>query len=160
MWNAQYTCQFTREPSGPLPGIEGQPVTSMPDITFTEPGIEKILKSPNPAKASGPDLVPARILKLAAEEIAPILCIIFQQLYNTGEVPLDWQKANVTAVFKKGDKTNPANYRSVSLTCIICKSVEHIVYSQIMNDLDNNILAEFQHDTPVRHGRRSGATTR
>jgi hypothetical protein len=29
-----------------------------------------------------------------------------------GVVPSDWQFANVTAVFKKGKKTNPANYRS------------------------------------------------
>ena len=123
----------------------------MPDIQFTVLGIEKLLRNLNPSKASGPDLVPARILKLASQEITPILCTIYQQSFNTGEVPQDWQKANVTAFFKKGDKTNPANYRPVSLTCIACKSMEHIVFSQIMNHLDNHkILAEFQ------HGFRSG----
>ena len=71
-------------------------------------------------------------------------CIIFQQSYNSGQVPLDWQQANVTAVFKKGGKTNPANYRPVSLTCIICKTMEHVIYSQIKNHLDrHHILVEF-----------------
>ena len=47
---------------------------------------------------------------------------------------------------KKGDKTNPANYRPVSLTCIVCKYLEHIIFSQIMNQLDrHNILVKFQH---------------
>ena len=144
--NSQYTSQFTREHDGHLPDIDGEPVFPMPDIEFTAPGIEKLLNNLNPAKASGPDLVPARILKLASKELAPVLSLIYQQSYDTGQVPLDWQQANVTAVFKKGDKTNPANYRPVSLTCILCKSMEHIIFSQIMNHLDrHNILVKFQH---------------
>ena len=60
--NSQYTSQFTREPDGHLPDMDGEPVSSMPDIEFTAPGIEKLLNNLNPSKASGPDLVPARIL--------------------------------------------------------------------------------------------------
>ena len=136
--NSQYISQFTREPTGDLLNIDGKLVPSVSDIVFTVPGIVKILSNLNPAKASGPDLIPARILKLASMEIAPILCIIFQQSYNTGQVPLYWQQASATVVFKKGDKTNPANYRPVSLTCIICKTMEHVIYSQIMNHLDSH----------------------
>ena len=110
----------------------------MPDIQFSVPGIEKLLRNLNPAKASGPDLVPARILILASQKIAPILCAIYQQSFNTSQVPQDWQQTNVTAVFFKKDKTNPANYKPVSLTCIACKSMEHIVFSQITNHLDNH----------------------
>ena len=124
----------------------------MSDIVFTVPGIVKLLSNLNPAKASSPDLVLARILKLASIKIVPILCIIFQQSYNTGQAPLDWQQAIVTAVFKKGDKTNPANFRPVSLTCIICKTMEHVIYSQIMNHLDSHhIIVEFQHGFRANH---------
>ena len=43
-----------------------------------------------------------------------------------------------------GHKTNPANYRPISLTCIVCKTMEHKVYSQIMTHLDkHHILVEF-----------------
>ena len=141
-----------REPTGDLPNIDGIFVPSMSDIVFTVSGIVKLLSNLNPAKASGPDLVAARILKLVSMEIAHILCIIFQQSYNTCQVPLDWQQANVTGVFKKGDKTNPANYRPVSLTCIICKTMEHVIYSQIMNHVDrHHILVEFQHGFRSNH---------
>ena len=150
--NSQYTSQFTREPDDPLPYINGQPVPSMPDIEFTAPGIEKLLNNLNPAKASGPDMAPARILKLASKELAQVLSLIYQQSYDTGQVPSDWQKENITAVFRKGDKTNPANYRPVSLTCIVYKSMEHTIYSQIMNHLDrHNILVEFQHGFRANH---------
>ena len=65
--NSQYTSQFTREPDGHLPDIDGHPVSSMPDIEFPVLGIEKLLNNLNPAKASDPDLVPARIFKLASD---------------------------------------------------------------------------------------------
>jgi hypothetical protein len=92
--------------------------------------------SSNGTKASGPDLLPTRILKLVTSEIAPVLSVIFQQSYDTGTVPTDWTQANITAVFNKGDKTKPSNYRPVSLTCILCKTMEHILFSQIMKHLD------------------------
>ena len=47
---------------------------------------------------------------------------------------------------KKGDKSTPANYRPVSLTCILCKLMEHVVYSQMGSHLDNHdILHQNQH---------------
>ena len=38
-------------------------------------------------------------------------------------------------IFKKGEKYDAANYRSVSLTCICCKTLEHIIVSNINGHL-------------------------
>ena len=54
------------------------------------------------------------------------------------------QSANVAPIFKKGDRSKAANYRPVSLTCICCKLLEHIVSSNIMQHFDN-ILTDAQH---------------
>ena len=49
------------------------------------------------------------------------------------------------AVFKKGKKSDPANYRPISLTCVASKILEHIVHSFIMKHLnDYNILTDCQ----------------
>jgi hypothetical protein len=49
-------------------------------------------------------------------------------------------------VFKKGEKYLANNYRPVSLTCICCKILEHIVVSNILKHLDEqNILVDCQH---------------
>ena len=57
-----------------------------------------------------------------------------------------WKEANVCATFKKGKKSDPANYRPISLTCIASKILEHIVHSFIMKHLnDHNILTDCQH---------------
>jgi hypothetical protein len=44
----------------------------------------------------------------------------------------DWKLANVSPIFKKGDKSKPANYRPVSLTSVCCKVIEHIIHSHLM----------------------------
>ena len=50
------------------------------------------------------------------------------------------------AMYKKGTKTDPRNYRPVSLTSLICKTLEHILTSQIMKHLEsNNILTDVQY---------------
>ena len=62
-----------------------------------------------------------------------------------------WQML-LKKLFLKKETANPANYRPLSLTCIACKSIEHIVYSQIMNHLDShNILVEFSHGFRSSH---------
>ena len=148
----QYSSVFTMEDTSSLPSKGPSPFPTMPDITITVAGVEKLLASLNPRKASGPDQVPTRILKEHASTLAPVLQIIFQQSLDTGDIPEDWRQANVTAVFKKGDRTQPANYRPVSLTCIACKVLEHIISSNIRAHLDqHNILNDFQHGFRKHH---------
>ena len=65
--------------------------------------------------------------------ISPFLKIIFDQSLQTSKLPDDWVEANVAPVFKKGDRHSPANYRSISLTCVCAKLLEHNIYKQIMS---------------------------
>ena len=128
------------------------PYGVMDNIRFTQPGIEKLLKNINQTKAAGPDELPARILKETAKEISGVLSNIFQQSYDEGTVPSDWSTARISSIYKKCDKSTPSNYRPVSLTCITCTIMEHIVCSQIGRHLDyNNILNPNQHGFLVRH---------
>ena len=61
-------------------------------------------------------------------------------------MPDDWLCANITPIFKKGDRTKPANYRSVNLTAVCSKVIEHILHSNIMTHLDtHSILCSQQH---------------
>ena len=74
---------------------------TMPDNIISVEGVAKLLHDLNPSKASGPDNISARILKLTAEEIASVLSIIFQKSLDTGEIPLSWLRANITPLFLK-----------------------------------------------------------
>ena len=95
--------------------------------------------------------IPARILRECSEELAPILTIVLNRTLQTGRVPEDLKQANVSAVFKKGQRYDLANYRSVSLTCLCCKMLEHIITSSIMKHVDHHqILSDCQHGFRAR----------
>ena len=62
------------------------------------------------------------------------------------QVPSDWKYANVTPIFKKGDKSDPGNYRPISLTSQICKVLESIIRDNIVNHLNKHtLLLQSQH---------------
>ena len=73
----------------------------------------------------------ARVLKECRIEIFPILALIYNESLARGDIPDEWGQANVSPVFKKGEKYDAANYRPVSLTCTCCKTLEHILVSNI-----------------------------
>ena len=109
-------------------------------------GVRKQLEALKPHKASGPDEIPARVLKETASEISTIVQHIFQQSYTTGKLPQAWTTALVTSIYKKGNKSNPVNYRPISLTCILCKVMEHIVLSHMWKHLNaNDVILHHQH---------------
>ena len=75
-----------------------------------------------------------------------MLTFIFQQSFNSGTFQYDWSQAMVVPVHKKSNKKNPANYRPISLTCLACKLMEHIVLSHLNQQLStNSILSPAQH---------------
>ena len=93
-----------------------------------------------------PDGLKPLLLRELREEIAPILKIIYERSLSTGKLPADWMKANVMPVFKKGDKSLASNYRPISLTCILCKVLEHIIASNIAKHLDEQgLMYDLQH---------------
>ena len=92
---------------------------NMPHINIKTEGVEKLMNNLDPSKVTGPDEIPARILK--EYEFVPHLASFYNISLSRGEVPSDWRQANVTHVFKKGEKYLVSNNRPVSLTCICCK---------------------------------------
>ncbi len=144
--NRQFKSAFTQEPVGDLPTLRGESYPSMPNINITCAGVQKLLSQLNPHKAMGPDKIPPLVLKELSHTIAPILTSIFRKSLQTGVTPDDWRLANVSPIYKKGEKYKASNYRPVSLTCVCCKVMEHILVSNIMSHLNHHsILHDRQH---------------
>ena len=153
--NNQFKSVFPSENTN-LPQEPNTNIPAMPDIIITTEGVAKLLHDLNPNKATEPDEVPAKILQLAANELAPALSLFFLKLLITGELPLSWLRANITPIFKKGDRSLASNYRPISLTSICCKILEHIVFSNIMNHFDQYaILTDRQHGFRRKHSTES-----
>lgn len=142
----QFDTVFTDEDMSVMPTLGRSLYDSMPDIFVSSDGVARQLERIVPDKASGPDLIPARILRETAHDIAPMLAAVFQQSLDSGKLPSAWKEANVTCIYKKGQKSNPENYRPVSLTSLVCKVLEHIICSQLSQYLStNSIITKTQH---------------
>lgn len=106
----QYNSVFTIEPPGSMPAVKFTPPSDkMPPISFSDPGIHKLITSPNPTKTRGPDQIPTHVMNEAIEEVTPAPTKIFQHSHDTASAPDDWKKASIIAVHKKGDKTAPSS---------------------------------------------------
>ena len=97
------------------------------------------------SKATGLDNIPARFVCDAADQIAPCIAHITNLSFHQCKLPSDLKQARVVPLYKKASKTEPGNYRPVSILCIISKIIERVVYNQINDHLKrNNLLYEFQ----------------
>ena len=151
--NQFFSSVYTREEKHNLPDREEasrSSGTTIIDICITPQAVENKLKDLNVCKAQGPDGIPARVLKELSHELAIPLSIVFNKSIEEGSIPEDWKKAHVIPIFKKGTRTDPGNYRPVSLTCIICKVLESIVRDVIVDHMNKNELF-----SKCQHGFRS-----
>ncbi|KAK3096779.1 hypothetical protein FSP39_003228 [Pinctada imbricata] len=149
--NKQFQSVFTREDNSSLPDLGDSPYQPMSRIKISLTGVVKLLKGLRPFKATGPDEVPAFILKQAAESIAPFLTRLFKQSLDDGTIPNEWRLANIVPIYKKGDKHQPCNYRPLSHTSISCKLLEHAIHSSVMDHFGRqNILCDEQHGFRAR----------
>ena len=79
----------------------------MENIVVTKEGVTKLLKGLNPTKALGPDEIHHRVLKELATELGPVsrFAHLFQQSIESGELSKEWTLANISPLFKKGDRS-------------------------------------------------------
>jgi hypothetical protein len=74
------------------------------------------------------------------------LTLFFQKFFNKGNLLSDWKEAQVTPLFKKGDKSSASNYGPVSLTSVVCKLMESVVRDRIIDHLTAHyLLSDCQH---------------
>ena len=158
-FNGQFTDVFNKNEHTQVPLLD-RSAPFLNGIAVSKDGVIKLIKDLNPSKALGPDELHPRVLKELATELGPIFANLFQQSIDTGEIPKEWSLANICPLFKKSDRSLPCNYRPVSLTCVPCKLLEHILCSNIMAHLDEHkLLSDRQHAFRKGHSCETQLTT-
>ena len=158
-FNGQFTDVFNKNDHSEVPFLS-RSASFMDDIVVSNEGVTKLLKGLNPSKALGPDEDHPRVLKEFATELGPVFAHLFQKSLDTGEIPKEWSLANICPLYKKGDRALACNYCPVSLTCVPCKLLEHIVCWNIMAHLDEyKLLSDRQHAFRKRHSCQTQLTT-
>ena len=143
-----FSSVFVREPPGPLPNINNpnHENETIDDMEVHNADVKKELLKLNIFKSSGPDGVHPKLLKSLANDSNFVEAVtkLFKKSSETGSLPGIWKSASVVALFKKGMKSDPLNYRPVSLTCILCKVYEKLVRVHVLDFLEERI-SKHQH---------------
>ena len=141
----------TEEPNRQPPRLPRLGNQTLDDLVIAEDVVRKLLRDVNTKKAPGPDGVSPFLLKHCAGELSHPLTLIFRQCLATRTWPAAWKEARVTPVHKKRDKSDPANYRPISLLSVISKILERIIAEQMTKHLEEHHLL-----SPRQHGFRKG----
>ena len=117
----QFSSVFTHEPAGGIPILASRTNSHIADLEIMVDMVKKELVCLNTNKSTGPDDIHPGLLKELVEHIAEPITILFNKLIKGSRLPSDWKMAYISPLFKKGSRNLPANYRPISLTCILCK---------------------------------------
>lgn len=88
---------FTRETEG------------LRDILFTQELMLGRLLKLDSSKSPGQDGLHPHLLKMCAHNIAKTLAELFQESFDSGQLPTDWKLANVCPIFEKGSRSTAGN---------------------------------------------------
>ena len=131
----QLSSVYTQEQPCEIPCIENRSRNRISGIEETTEMVLIALLRINVYKSCGPGKLHPRLLKELAEIIASPIAALFRCSLERWVLPEEWKQAFVTPIYKKGSHNLPENYRPISLTFILWKTMEIFVRDHIVSHL-------------------------
>ena len=121
-------------------------INPLPPFSIT---IEEVVTAINEIKSNSSCpryAIPAKVLKDCKYTLSKPLKLFYEKSFLLGKVPDFYKFQQIIPLHKKGPKTNPANFRPISLTSHIIKIFERVLRAKLVNFFEsNNIFNQNQH---------------
>ena len=118
-----------------------------------EEEVQAAINSLKEGKAPGPDGLEAEFLKLMNDENIRWLTMIFNQIYNSGNIPQEWLKSEFIVLPKKPGASKCSDFRTISLMSHLLKLFLKIIHRRIYKLCEEQIA-------PTQFGFRNAVGTR
>ena len=137
--NSQFSSVFIDD-DGLLPTVSHKNISvPISNLCITRTDIIDAIKCISANSSSGVDGLASKFFKNCSVPLSVPLQHIFIMSLSQGKLPREWKIGKVIPIFKnKGSRSDPANYRPVSLTNISCKIMETVLKKYIYVHLFNN----------------------
>ncbi len=133
---------FTHSPTPPATPLPPSP-TILPAFKVCVEYVNRVFRKQKSRKASGPDGISPACLKVCADQLAPIFTQIFNRSLELCEVPWCFKRSTTIPVPKKPKITGLNDYRPVTLTSVVMKSLERLVLAYL-KDITRPLLDPLQ----------------
>ena len=124
------------------------------DVCDSPPFVSECIDMLSAGAAPGPDGIPAAMIKGAKNVFSNLLSSIMRSTMDSGNIPSILKTAYVTPIHKGESRSDPANFRPVSLTSHLVKTLERLIRKQLVSHLERNKLMD-----ETQHGSRAGRST-
>jgi len=115
-------------------------IPSLHEVTIAVSGLKN-------NKASGPDDIPAEVLKNGGHALLHRLHSFITWAWNSCQLPQQWKDANIVIIYKrKGDRTECGNSRGISLLSATGKVLAHVMLTRLLTRVVDIVVPESQCD--------------
>ena len=104
------------------------------DITTKE--VKRAIKQGNANTAPGIDGIPAHFLRHLPTSAVQVITLFYNYSWTSGYLPDGWKAAKSFCLYKSGPTSNPASYRIISITSILCRTLERIIKERLTTYLE------------------------
>jgi hypothetical protein len=119
----------------------------IPNLYISTLEVQSLLEGLKLNKSAGADGVHADIIKPISGIVSHAVCELFNLSLAEGNIPADWREATVVAIHKGGKRGSASSYRPVSLTSVLCKSMERLIRKHMCTYfVSNKLLSRTQHN--------------
>jgi len=120
---------------------------SIPDLDLT-PSLHEIsiaVSGLKNNKASGPDDIPAEVLKHGGHALLHRLHSFIACVWNSRQLPQQWKDANIVTIYKrKGDRAECGNSRGISLLSAAGKVLARVMLRRLLTHVVDIVVPESQ----------------
>lgn len=118
--------------------------------------VQKKLSALNPAKASGPDMIPSWLLKENADLLAPVVTDVINCSFTEARLPQSWTHVEIVPIPKQVPVYETSKHlRPISLTPVLSKVAEDFVVVQLVKPAVlakvEGRLEQSQYQAPQKH---------
>ena len=107
--------------------------------------VQQAMRMLKARKAPGLDNINNEMLIAGAKHLIPHICKLFNIIRESEMYPNAWSEGYIVPIFKTGDKTDPTNYRGISICNSIGKLFAVLVNNRLQTFLsDNSIISKYQ----------------
>ena len=125
----QYTEELYRRDPNATDSFNENIYEDEPEVMEIE--VKEALRHISNRKSAGCDGIPIELLKAGGEEAVKVMTGLCKCIWKRKEWPTDWKKSVYVPIYKKGDKKECGNYRTIALISHASKVLLRVIQRRL-----------------------------